>query len=174
MDAQHIIPSSYTGGMPGLAEMPMSIPMPNMPAAPTSHPYGMDNADYNPPPYQGEHPYNEDSSTWNHKNTSLPHTHPNHNLSSTFHANPQLLSIPPALQSHLYNLAPNSNTPHQPPSSWKGQSNQELLETLLNTIGSCDEQLVAQVVHVVRASPTPEDAVTGICQVLGIGRPGQS
>ncbi|KAJ5811634.1 hypothetical protein N7474_007935 [Penicillium riverlandense] len=170
--------SSYTGGMPGLSEtsmaMSMSMSMPHMPPAPTSHAYGIDNADYNPQAYKGEQAYNEDSSSWYHSNTSLPHAYPNHNPPSTFHANPELLSIPPALHSHLYNLAPTLNTPHQTPSSWKGRNNQELLETLLDTIGSCDEQLVAQVVHVVRASPTPEDAVSGICQVLGIGRPGQS
>ncbi|KAJ5610952.1 hypothetical protein N7510_007671 [Penicillium lagena] len=152
----------------------MSMPMPNMPPAPTSHPYGMDHADYNTQAYKGDQYYNEDSLSWNHNNTSLSHAYPNHIPPSTFHANPELQSIPPALQSHLYSLAPNSNTPHQPSSSWKGRSNQELLETLLDTIGSCDEELVAQVVHVVRASPTPEDAVSGICQVLGIGRPGQS
>lgn len=55
------------------------------------------------------------------------------------------------------------------PSSWKGEGKQELLETLLETIGSCDEERVAQVVRVVRASATPEEAVSGLCQVLGIG-----
>ncbi|KAJ5938940.1 hypothetical protein N7466_002074 [Penicillium verhagenii] len=54
-------------------------------------------------------------------------------------------------------------------SSWTGEGKQELLETLLETIGSCDEERVAQVVQVVRASATPEEAVSGICQVLGIG-----
>lgn len=55
------------------------------------------------------------------------------------------------------------------PSSWRGQEKQDLLETLLETIGSCDEGRVALVVQVVRASATPEEAVSGICQVLGIG-----
>jgi hypothetical protein len=55
------------------------------------------------------------------------------------------------------------------PSSWKGEGRQELLETLLRTIGSCDEERVDQVVQVVRSSATPEEAVSGICQVLGIG-----
>ncbi|KAJ5656618.1 hypothetical protein N7507_008568 [Penicillium longicatenatum] len=55
------------------------------------------------------------------------------------------------------------------PSSWTGKGKQELLETLLETIGSCDEAQVAQVVQVVRTSATPEEAVSGICQVLGIG-----
>ncbi|KAJ5279156.1 transcriptional regulator family: Fungal Specific TF [Penicillium angulare] len=54
------------------------------------------------------------------------------------------------------------------PSSWKVDGKQELLETLLETIGSCEEVRVAQVVQVVRASATPEEAVSGICQVLGI------
>ncbi|KAJ5295541.1 hypothetical protein N7508_010362 [Penicillium antarcticum] len=57
----------------------------------------------------------------------------------------------------------------QIPNSWKGQGKQELLETLLETIGSCDEQSVAQVVQVVRTSASPEEAVSGICRVLGIG-----
>ncbi|KAJ6005645.1 hypothetical protein N7451_003589 [Penicillium sp. IBT 35674x] len=56
------------------------------------------------------------------------------------------------------------------PSSWTGKGKQELLETLLETIGSCDEAQVAQVVQVVRTSATPEEAVSGICRVLGIGR----
>jgi hypothetical protein len=55
------------------------------------------------------------------------------------------------------------------PNSWKGQGKQELLETLLETIGSCDEQSVAQVVQVIRTSASPEEAVSGICRVLGIG-----
>lgn len=55
------------------------------------------------------------------------------------------------------------------PDSWKGEGKQALLETLLRTIGSCDEERVDQVVQVVRSSATPEDAVSGICQVLGIG-----
>lgn len=73
--------------------------------------------------------------------------------------------------------APNSLPPQQYsppnhglsiPSSWKGPGKQGLLETLLETIGSCDEERVAQVVQVVRTSATPEEAVSGICQVLGI------
>jgi len=55
------------------------------------------------------------------------------------------------------------------PSSWKGEGKQELLQTILRTIGSCDEEQVDQVVQVVRSSATPEDAVLGICQILGIG-----
>ncbi|KAJ5980741.1 hypothetical protein N7481_008039 [Penicillium waksmanii] len=54
------------------------------------------------------------------------------------------------------------------PDSWKIEGKEELLETLLQTISSCDEKSVAQVVSVVRASATPEAAVSGICQVLGI------
>lgn len=66
---------------------------------------------------------------------------------------------------HAYSLSP----VHFTPSSWRGQGKQDLLETLLGTISSCDEERVTQVVQVVRASATPEDAVSGICRVLGIG-----
>lgn len=55
------------------------------------------------------------------------------------------------------------------PSSWRGEGKKAVLEALLETISSCDENQVAQVVHVVRTSATPEDAVSGICQVLGLG-----
>lgn len=57
---------------------------------------------------------------------------------------------------------------HLTSGSWKGEDKQELLETLFETIGSCDEDRVAQVIQVVRMSATPEEAVSGICQVLGI------
>ncbi|KAJ5367112.1 hypothetical protein N7541_001053 [Penicillium brevicompactum] len=55
------------------------------------------------------------------------------------------------------------------PSSWRGEGKKAVLEALLETISSCDESQVSQVIHVVRTSPTPEDAVSGICQVLGLG-----
>ncbi|KAJ6139172.1 Oleate activated transcription factor 3 [Penicillium samsonianum] len=55
------------------------------------------------------------------------------------------------------------------PSSWRGEGKQELLEILLETIGSCDEQRLPQVIQVLRTSPSPEEAVSGVCQVLGIG-----
>ncbi|KGO74656.1 hypothetical protein PITC_082650 [Penicillium italicum] len=55
------------------------------------------------------------------------------------------------------------------PSSWKGEGKQELLEILLETIASCDEKPLPQVIQVLRTSPSPEEAVSGICQVLGIG-----
>ncbi|KAJ5900819.1 uncharacterized protein N7473_004889 [Penicillium subrubescens] len=58
------------------------------------------------------------------------------------------------------------------PDSWKGPDKQALLETLLETITSCDEERVAQVVAVVRTSETPEEAVSGICRVLGISGDG--
>ncbi|KAJ6113575.1 transcriptional regulator family: Fungal Specific TF [Penicillium sp. IBT 18751x] len=73
------------------------------------------------------------------------------------------------------------NAPHLPdesfretpfeaiPDSWKGEGKKALLETLFRTISSCDEERVGQVVQVVRSSATPEEAVSGICQVLGIG-----
>ncbi|KAJ5812849.1 hypothetical protein N7447_009872 [Penicillium robsamsonii] len=54
------------------------------------------------------------------------------------------------------------------PSSWKGEGKQELLQILLETIASCDEQYLPRVIQVLRASPSPEEAVSGVCQVLGI------
>lgn len=86
-------------------------------------------------------------------------------------------------QSHSYNTTNPTQTYSPPihpteyqthainsiPDSWKGPDKQALLETLLETITSCDEERVAQVVAVVRTSETPEEAVSGICQVLGIG-----
>ncbi|KAJ5740315.1 hypothetical protein N7493_000187 [Penicillium malachiteum] len=77
--------------------------------------------------------------------------------------------------------SPPTQIPHQDnqppgfhiPSSWKVDGKQELLETLLETISSCDEARVAQVIQVVRTSATPEDAVSGICQVLGISANGR-
>lgn len=60
------------------------------------------------------------------------------------------------------------------PSSWKGEGKKAVLQALLETIGSCDEHQVAQVIQVVRTSPTPEEAVSGICQVLGLGMGGDS
>ncbi|OQD72303.1 hypothetical protein PENPOL_c001G08512 [Penicillium polonicum] len=55
------------------------------------------------------------------------------------------------------------------PSSWEVEGKQELLEILLETIASCDEQSLPQVIQVMRASPSPEEAVSGVCRVLGIG-----
>ncbi|KAJ5209734.1 hypothetical protein N7449_004113 [Penicillium cf. viridicatum] len=55
------------------------------------------------------------------------------------------------------------------PSSWKVEGKQELLEILLETIASCDEQSLPQVIQVMRTSPSPEEAVSGVCWVLGIG-----
>lgn len=67
------------------------------------------------------------------------------------------------VRSSISHMAQSTSSP------WKGEGKQELLETLFKTIGSCNEESVAQVVQVVRSSATPEDAVSGICQVLGIG-----
>lgn len=55
------------------------------------------------------------------------------------------------------------------PSSWEVEGKQELLEILLETIASCDEQSLPQVIQVMRMSPSPEEAVSGVCRVLGIG-----
>ncbi|KAJ5770398.1 uncharacterized protein N7511_002449 [Penicillium nucicola] len=76
---------------------------------------------------------------------------------------------PPVLANRGSQHIPTPTIMDQIPHSWKGQGKQELLETLLETIGTCDEQSVAQVVQVVRTSASPEEAVSGICRVLGIG-----
>lgn len=55
------------------------------------------------------------------------------------------------------------------PSSWQVEGKRELLEILLETIASCDEQSLPQVLQVMRTSPSPEEAVSGVCRVLGIG-----
>lgn len=95
------------------------------------------------------------------------------------HANPHLSNpqhIPEGPPDQFVNLNQEtfpSNSMDFISSSWKGEGRQELLETLLETIGSCDEERVAQVVQVVRVSATPEEAVSGICQVLGIGGDGR-
>ncbi|KAJ5121633.1 uncharacterized protein N7515_009594 [Penicillium bovifimosum] len=58
------------------------------------------------------------------------------------------------------------------PNSWKGEGKQELLEILLKTISSCDEEQLPQVIQVLRMSPSPEEAVSGVCRVLGLGNRG--
>ncbi|CAI7673026.1 unnamed protein product [Penicillium crustosum] len=55
------------------------------------------------------------------------------------------------------------------PNSWEVEGKQELLEVLLETIATCDEQSLPQVIQVMRESPSPEEAVSGVCRVLGIG-----
>ncbi|KAJ6108888.1 hypothetical protein N7512_008725 [Penicillium capsulatum] len=99
-------------------------------------------------------------------------------INAVHHADPNAASHFPV--SHHVSLAPgavDSLYGYSPPpthsfsSSWRGQEKQDLLETLLQTIGSCHAGQVAQVVQVVRTSATPEEAVSGICQVLGISAP---
>ncbi|CAG7924516.1 unnamed protein product [Penicillium olsonii] len=75
---------------------------------------------------------------------------------TTSHASPSSDSLSPTIMNSI-------------PSSWKGEGKKAVLQALLETIGSCDEHQVSRVIHVVRTSPTPEDAVSGICQVLGLG-----
>ncbi|KAJ5159750.1 uncharacterized protein N7482_006754 [Penicillium canariense] len=97
-----------------------------------------------------------------------PTSHPQLHLSHTPCPLPQSHPLPPPshpteYQAHAINSIPDS---------WKGPDKQDLLETLLETISSCHEERIAQVVAVVRASETPEEAVSGICQVLGISADG--
>ncbi|GLI74039.1 hypothetical protein PoHVEF18_002273 [Penicillium ochrochloron] len=105
---------------------------------------------------------------------------------NTFAPTPTESTIYPNPHAHSYHTTKPTQTqtqtyspPHHPteyqthainsiPDSWKGPDKQALLETLLETITSCDEERVAQVVAVVRTSETPEEAVSGICRVLGI------
>lgn len=93
--------------------------------------------------------------------TPPPHPNPSFQIPST---------APPINHQHLdplqRELTPNPM--ESVPDSWKTEGKQELLETLFQTITNCDEKSVAQVISVVRASATPEAAVSGICQVLGI------
>ncbi|CAI7668713.1 unnamed protein product [Penicillium pancosmium] len=112
----------------------------------------------------------------NAQTTSPPNPNPNSN--SLF----QIPPAPPPINQHQHHPHPHHHqhqldplqrelTPNpidSIPDSWKIEGKEELLETLLQTISSCDEKSVAQVVSVVRASATPEAAVSGICQVLGI------
>lgn len=97
------------------------------------------------------------------------------NMHPTQPSNTPQFQIPPAAAPHHHDLPldplQRELTPNpidSIPDSWKTEGKQELLETLLQTITSCDEKSVAQVIGVVRASATPEAAVSGICQVLGI------
>lgn len=90
--------------------------------------------------------------------TIYTHPHPH-----SYHTNQTQTYSPPRHPTEYQTHAINSI-----PDSWKGPDKQALLETLLETITSCDEERVAQVVAVVRTSETPEEAVSGICRVLGI------
>ncbi|KAJ5098187.1 hypothetical protein N7532_005188 [Penicillium argentinense] len=125
-------------------------------------------------------PYS-DSSYFSSINTFDSNSIPILNSTPTPNPNPQL-QMPPApisqaqvpTPAHVHldqTLSQRDTTPNpidSVPESWKGEGKQELLEILLETISSCDESSVAQVVGVVRTSATPEEAVSGICQVLGI------
>jgi len=100
-----------------------------------------------------------------------PHSHSHSHPLSQPPANPQFQTPPVPPTNHHLDPLQREWTPSPVdsiPDSWKTEGKQELLETLLETISSCDEKSVAQVVAVVRASATPEAAVSGICEVLGI------
>ncbi|KAJ5746307.1 transcriptional regulator family: Fungal Specific TF [Penicillium odoratum] len=113
---------------------------------------------------------------WGHGHQFMPaHQYPDsysHSSSiGAFTANQDPLNVSQPLQSPQF-LTHESLSQHPSisiPNSWTGKGKKELLETILETIGSCDEERVDQVVQVVRASATPEEAVSGICHVLGIG-----
>lgn len=115
-------------------------------------------------------PYSDSSYSTSINAFANPHTHPH----PTPSPNPPLQIPPPPIISQSQNQPDPPQRELTPnligsiPDSWKAEGKQELLETLLQTISSCDEKSVAQVVGVVRASATPEAAVSGICQVLGI------
>lgn len=107
-------------------------------------------------------------------------SHAYHQWGQDAHGNPNLNPSPyhfPHTPSHYSTINPitnvtatrtNINTYTDAP-FWKGEGKRELLEILLETIGSCDEKYLPQVIRVLRTSPTPEEAVSGVCQVLGIG-----
>ncbi|KAJ5178319.1 uncharacterized protein N7500_001018 [Penicillium coprophilum] len=85
---------------------------------------------------------------------------------------PTRTTVPGDISSHASPSSQDRPSPttimNSMPSSWKGEGKQELLEILLETIATCDEQRLPQVIQVLRASPSPEEAVSGVCQVLGI------
>ncbi|CEJ58291.1 hypothetical protein PMG11_06955 [Penicillium brasilianum] len=112
-----------------------------------------------PPTESTIHPYSQQHQ----------HQHPHQQSHSQSYqtTNPTHTYSPPTHPTEYQTRAINSI-----PDSWKGPDKQALLETLLETITSCDEERVAQVVAVVRTSETPEEAVSGICQVLGISGTG--
>ncbi|KAJ6102285.1 hypothetical protein N7486_004712 [Penicillium sp. IBT 16267x] len=170
----------YRGGSPYAVEnwgnapyrqdyAPRKVPAP----APHTSTFGV----YEPQSYHQHNPQ------WGQGHQFAPvHPHPDSVYSSSSigafaHANTDPLNVhssqqpSPSLNSQKF-PSPESLSQHPlfaMPSSWTGKGKQELLETLLETIGSCDEAQVAQVVQVIRTSATPEEAVSGICQVLGIG-----
>jgi hypothetical protein len=122
-----------------------------------------------PPQIQQPHPHPYPDSTYYPSSinpfaptdsTIYPSPHPYYTTNANATQTPSPPAHTPEYQTHAINSIPDS---------WKGPDKRALLETLLETITSCDEERVAQVVAVVRTSETPEEAVSGICRVLGIG-----
>ncbi|CAG8052899.1 unnamed protein product [Penicillium nalgiovense] len=136
------------------------------------HQWGQD-AHGNPNPSSNQFPHSHIYQTPSHYSTINPFTNiaaTNTDI-NTYADAPFSLPTPPSVAA-----SPSSQDRPSPttimnsmPSSWKGEGKRELLEILLETIGSCDEQHLPQVIRVLRTSPTPEEAVSGVCQVLGIG-----
>ncbi|KAJ6184138.1 hypothetical protein N7519_005439 [Penicillium mononematosum] len=125
------------------------------------------NPNPNPSPYQ--FPHTHIYQTPSHYSTTNPFT--NVTAINTYADAPSSLPTPPSGAASPSSLDRPSPTTimNSMPNSWKGEGKRELLEILLETIGSCDEKHLPQVVRVLRTSPTPEEAVSGVCQVLGIG-----
>ncbi|OQE33042.1 hypothetical protein PENFLA_c001G04808 [Penicillium flavigenum] len=138
------------------------------------HQWGQDahgNPNPNPSPYQ--FPHTHMYQTPSHYSTINPFTNITATSTNinTYADAPFSLPTPPSGAASPSSLDRPSPTTimNSMPTSWKVEGKRELLEILLETIGSCDEQHLPQVIRVLRTSPTPEEAVSGVCQVLGIG-----
>ncbi|CAG8089745.1 unnamed protein product [Penicillium salamii] len=156
--------------------VPVPVPPPVPPPAPALAPP--------PPPAQTQTHYahypdqlsNENEMWKGYGSTPMappaPYTSQYSSIDTFANANANATVYPDALGDTASRASSSSLSPtimNSIPSSWRGEGKKAVLEALLETIGSCDEHQVAQVIHVVRTSPTPEDAVSGICQVLGLG-----
>jgi hypothetical protein len=146
----HSFPQTQTH-MPSQPQPPLQVQSPHYPDS-TYYPSSIHTNNFAPAPTDS---------------TIYPHPHP-HSYHTTSQTQQQTQTYSPPhhptdYQTHAINSIPDS---------WKGPDKQALLETLLETITSCDEERVAQVVAVVRTSETPEEAVSGICRVLGISGDG--
>ncbi|KAJ5782595.1 hypothetical protein N7457_004369 [Penicillium paradoxum] len=143
------------------------------------HPWGMDtygNPNSSPNQLPHMHPYQAQAhySTINSSNTDIATANTNINVNIDAH-----LSLPtptPVASDTSSHPSPSSQDRPSPRTimnsmsrSWKVEGKQEMLEILLETIGSCDEKHLPQVIHVLRMSASPEEAVSGVCRVLGIG-----
>ncbi|KAJ5695743.1 hypothetical protein N7536_006155 [Penicillium majusculum] len=145
------------------------------------HQWGQD-AYGNPNPSPNQFPHTHTYQNPSHYSSITPFT----NTAATTTTNTNIniytdapFSIPtpiPVASDTSSHASPNSQDRPSPttimnsmPSSWEVEGKQELLEILLETIASCDEQSLPQVIQVMRMSPSPEEAVSGVCRVLGIG-----